>query len=473
MTRDDSTRLAGYRVLRRLGSGRRAEVHLGHAGDAAGGGAGERTVALKLFSADNAAASAADIAILGSVTAACVPRLHDVATLRDGSICLVLDRLDGPTLSTWLAADRRPQPGELVTVLGAVIGTVAAVRAAGWSMGELVPSAVRFDRTGRPVITSFSSARLRAEGGGGADVLRLELRHLGDFIADVLVLARHSDPGFLAWLRSQEGTRPLTDRLPELEARVFDWAPARPVVLASSDGQTGGGSVVPARLVPIAASGDRPAQTDPDDDDDETTGPQILRAVRSARAMLRPTRMGLAVRAFLGRHRRPAILAGTVLVVGAGTVLSLLPPAAQGTSQAPASDTAPTPVARSSASAAPSAHATAAPAETTQPAVSGDDPLAAAAVLLAARLTCLELGESSCLAAVDQASSPLDTADRHALASGGEPLPLLPSDALSLIGRTGDAAIVAVPGPTAETPAASLLLMKGEAGWRLREVFEG
>ena len=35
------------------------------------------------------------------------------------------------------------------------------------------------------------------------------------------------------WLRQQESTRPLTDRLPELEARVFDWAPARPVVLGA------------------------------------------------------------------------------------------------------------------------------------------------------------------------------------------------------------------------------------------------
>ncbi|MET1016567.1 MAG: hypothetical protein ABWX76_07095 [Leifsonia flava] len=473
MTRDDSTRLAGYRVLRRLGSGRRAEVHLGHAGDAAAGGAGERTVALKLFSAAHAAASAADIAILGSVQAACVPRLHDVATLRDGSICLVLDRLDGPTLSAWLAADRRPQPGELVTVLGAVIGTVAAVRAAGWSLGELVPSSVRFDRSGRPVITSFSSARHLAEGGSSADVLRLELRHLGDFIADVLVLARHSDPGFLAWLRSQEGARPLTDRLPELEARVFDWAPARPVVLAAPDGPTGGGSVVPARLGPVAASGERPAQTDPDDDDDGSTRPAILRAVRSARAILTPTHLGGAARAFLGRHRRPAILACTLLVVGAGAVLSLLPPAAQGTSPGPVSETAPTSLPRSSARADPSLHVTAAQTETTDSAVLGDDPLAAAAALLSARQTCLKLGESSCLAAVDQASSPLDEADRHALSSGGDPQSLLPSDAITLIGRTGDAAIVALPAPTAETPAASLLLMKGEAGWRLREVFEG
>ncbi|MEL4318257.1 hypothetical protein WJX64_04520 [Leifsonia sp. YIM 134122] len=473
MTRDDSTRLAGYRVLRRLGSGRRAEVHLGHAGDAAAGAPGERTVALKLFSAASAASSAADIAILGSVPAACVPRLHDVATLRDGSICLVLDRLDGPTLSTWLAAERRPQPGELVTVLGAVIGTVAAVRAAGWSLGELVPSSVRFDRSGRPVITSFSSARELDDGGSGVDVLRLELRHLGDFIADVLVLARHSDPGFLAWLRTQEGAHPLTDRLPELEARVFDWAPARAVVLAAPDGPAGG-SAVPARLAPFAASGAPPAPPDSDDDDDGSTGPAILRAVRWARALLTPTRMRSVVRTFVGRHRRPVILAGTVLVVGAGAVLSLVPPAAQGTPPPPPSDSAPTGPAESSVSASPSVPATAAPRETTTDLVDmGDDPLAAAAVLLSARQDCLELGEAPCLAAVDQASSPLDQADRHALATGGAPLPLLPSDAITLIGRTGDAAIVAVPGPTADTPAASLLLMKGEAGWRLREVFEG
>ncbi|WP_157487916.1 MULTISPECIES: hypothetical protein [unclassified Leifsonia] len=473
MTRDDSTRLAGYRVLRRLGAGRRAEVHLGHVGEAAGSGTAGSTVALKLFPAVNAGSSAVDIAILGSVQAACVPRLHDVATLRDGSICLVLDKLDGPTLSAWLTAERRPQAGELVTVLGAVIATAAAARTAGWALGELVPSSIRFNGGGRPVITSFSAASPAAEGVRVADALRAEFSHLGDFIADVLVLARHDDPGFLGWLRMHEKDHPMTDRLPELEARVFDWAPARPVVLSTVDGASLG-AVVPARLAP--SSGRRPAL--PDDEEDEV-GPTrfgITRTIQRARLLLAPRRVAGSTQGFLRRHRRPAVLAGALIVVGAGTALSLVPPAAQGTPPPPSSAAAPPAPHSPEASPQQGAGAsTTAPPDpgSQQPAVTADDPVAAARALLMLREICLEQRDAGCLGSVDQASSPLAEADRHALSEGGQPSTLQPSDAITLVGRTGDAAIVLVAGPTAETPPASLLLMKGEAGWRLREVFEG
>ncbi|WP_157496837.1 hypothetical protein [Leifsonia sp. Leaf264] len=470
MTRDDPPRLAGYRVLRRLGSGRRAEVHLGHAGDAADDTA-DRTVALKVFPAAGAETSGTDIAVLGTVTAVCIPRLLDVATLRDVGVCLVLERLEGPTLSGWLTAERRPHPGELVTVVGAVIGTVAAARAAGWTLGELVASSIRFDRVGRPVFTSFSGAQqlsrpdaADASARTAGDELRLELHQLGDFIADVLALARHADPGFLAWLRQQEATRPLTDRLPELEARVFDWAPARPVILGAVSAEAPSG--VPLRLAPRNQDGTTIAHGETDDGD--AASKPILRLLRGHVGSLHPARLRAGVGAFVGRHRRPTILAGVLVIGAAGAMLTLVPPAAAGDAPQPSADRA---VSSSAAPTPPTTTDAAVP--KSDPAIAADDPVAAASALLTARALCLRLEDADCLAAVDQAGSPIDEADRHALAVGDVPPSLPPADGIILTGRTGDAAMVSLPEATGETTPASLLLMKGEAGWRLREVFEG
>jgi hypothetical protein len=108
-----------------------------------------------------------------------------------------------------------------------------------------------------------------------------------------------------------------------------------------------------------------------------------------------------------------------------------------------------------------------------EPALSGDDPIAAAAVLLDLRAGCFRSASLLCLDGVVQPGSSAEDADRAAVGAvqaGGEaPAPIVASQ-LELVERLGDSALVALGSSGAsEKQPASLLLMKGEAGWRIRD----
>ncbi|MBM7472085.1 hypothetical protein [Subtercola frigoramans] len=125
-------------------------------------------------------------------------------------------------------------------------------------------------------------------------------------------------------------------------------------------------------------------------------------------------------------------------------------------------------------------------------AATGDDPRAAALALLEERDHCLSGGSAACLAHVDQFQSPLLASDQlqfargHRVGNQSTPEPVAgaaPLPSVEVVQRTGAAALVSVdpwhgnesqpagPAPAAHSKPASLLLVKGEAGWRLREVF--
>lgn len=119
-------------------------------------------------------------------------------------------------------------------------------------------------------------------------------------------------------------------------------------------------------------------------------------------------------------------------------------------------------------------------------AVTGDDPERAAGVLLRSRERCVRELSIACLRAVVQPTSPAAAAGRsliERLASGGRAadateLPPLDGWHAVLVQRLGDGALLTweprADAPTSpKTPPASLLLMQGEAGWRLRDVRRG
>jgi hypothetical protein len=102
--------------------------------------------------------------------------------------------------------------------------------------------------------------------------------------------------------------------------------------------------------------------------------------------------------------------------------------------------------------------------------VLGDDAGAAAEVLLASRLQCLRDVTPSCLDAVDQPGSPI--AIRDAAVLDDPSLAGAATVVLELTGgasRTGGTVVLEATGPHGEP--ASVLVMRTEAGWRLREVF--
>ncbi len=128
-------------------------------------------------------------------------------------------------------------------------------------------------------------------------------------------------------------------------------------------------------------------------------------------------------------------------------------------------------------------------------AILGDDPVAAGTALLAIRADCLIQRSVLCLDRVDQPGSAAWEADSYLVrqlqestpqapptesVSGGEYARMayamaLDEAAISLVDRMGNSAIltVAMPGTRPDAAPASLLLVKGEAGWRLRDLMIG
>jgi len=114
-----------------------------------------------------------------------------------------------------------------------------------------------------------------------------------------------------------------------------------------------------------------------------------------------------------------------------------------------------------------------------QSVIAGDDPVAAVPALLARRATCLAAASLVCLVAVDQTGSAilaLDSYDARERQQGGpgRELPDYGDYFPSLAERNGDLAVVALtptPGQQKSQPA-SVLVVKGEDGWRLREIFD-
>ncbi|KFF60779.1 hypothetical protein JF66_02010 [Cryobacterium sp. MLB-32] len=111
-------------------------------------------------------------------------------------------------------------------------------------------------------------------------------------------------------------------------------------------------------------------------------------------------------------------------------------------------------------------------------AVTGDDPVRAVTELLIQRSVCLDSASVMCLDSVDQAGSPAMATDRALLMhiKQGEQTESAETrgwgDA-ALVERTGNMALLSVlpAEPTGDSKPASVLVVKGEAGWRLREIF--
>jgi hypothetical protein len=185
--------------------------------------------------------------------------------------------------------------------------------------------------------------------------------------------------------------------------------------------------------------------------------------------------------------------AGCILVTGAVVVALVAPPSGdRGRSATAATDGPAGPRREASAPATgapsidphpPTPEASTAAVNEAQP----EDPVDAAARLLRARFECFagSPADQHCLDAVLQPGSAIEGSDRAELRLGDSVASASSRDyrayEVSLIERMGDAALLALApraaatgtaGTTAETKPASLLIVRGEAGWRLRELFE-
>lgn len=445
--------LDGYRLLRKLGEGHRAEIFLGLAD-------GEPHAALKVY---RPTCTVADRGVeLEALTRAA--HAHVLHVRDAGANSLILERLELGTLAQLLAARSMLSAGEAVTILAPLGSALDAMHASGVTHGSLTPSTVLFRATGAPVFAGFGKARLHEVGSTPA-----ALAELPDVVADRASFARLATRiltivtadrtrGIIEWLDSHEHGGFADDIGEELGERLFDLADAQSVRFERDDLPSD--SSVPGRVLRVAETAAVARQTGM---------PDWLGDVVSESLDGSPL---AALTARLTRHirdvrRRVWIIAGAVAVALA---VALVAVPANGERH----------VAPGVTEVAPSES----PVVVEDSALTADDPVGAVVALLELRQRCIRDLSVLCLDGVDQAGSVAmadDVALVRSLQSDAEQQAM---DALAdlaageLVERLGDSALVRlVPalssddGDSAhapETQPASLLLMKGEAGWRIR-----
>ncbi|WP_308796328.1 serine/threonine-protein kinase [Agromyces silvae] len=537
-TGGDAERLAGYRLVRRIATGERADVYLAATVERPGQPPGEPTaesadqrgglVAMRVYDA-HADAEAIATEVEAMAIAPSLPALVDLATLADGRTCVVVERLAGPTLAA-IAVGRGLTAGEAVTVLAPIVVAVHELERHGFAHVRLALSDVMFDASGRPrVIGTGGLRRLDtiADAPGGRTALVREMYGaLGRLVADVSAMTR--PPGALDPVRhlldELLAVRPFRTNADELERMLFAVAAPAPVAVGSASFERAGGGrrhrvEDPSGHAPpvttagaLASSAERAARSPAARSsergalgvEDELAPPRswLPRSLSSFHGVIHetladgePQRAGPS-RAGALRARFRGALAGrrAVLVVGALAggaalvlALTLVPPADPSTAEHEGSATAVASVPAASAVAAGAAAEPegAAPPSDPAPGEAGGgvpatdtetDAAAAAIELLAVRAQCFAEADAACLDAVLQPGSGLDSADRALMAAvqtgdADAPPPELAPDGARVTGEMGGAWLVEMPYREPEREPASVLVMRSEAGWRLREIF--
>lgn len=237
--------LAGYRVVRVLGRDDRAVTVLVHA-------AGAPLVARVLAPDASDADVDAEVAVHDAIARADpalrrhAVALRDLATLPDGRFVLMLEQIPGPRLDDLLAARRGGLAlGEAVTALAPIATAIESAHRVGVTGLGLDPAAVRLRPSGAPVIVRVQDAlsgpalpdRFRAADDAHlAD--RAALERLGAAVAAAVV--EQDRPALLAALRAPE-------RGSLLAHALFDLAEPQPLRTSGSVHERGRDST----LVPV------------------------------------------------------------------------------------------------------------------------------------------------------------------------------------------------------------------------------
>ena len=508
-------RLVGYRIVRRIASGARADVYLAAAepttphdsalpGTPTGSAPpahdaierGPTATVLVVLRVYEAGASddviASEIEAMSADATGTLPSLIDVANLEDGRCCLVVERLGGRPLSRLLA-ERRLSPGEAVTILAPLVVAVGELARIGFVHDRLSTADVVLDDDGRPRLLGLGALRrLPPPGEARSALQRAGHEALADLLDEVgsAVAPAGALEGVTRHLRGRLAVRPFEPCDEEVERRLF--AAATPEAVRGF-APRGAPRVAPTRVIPpVPADADPTPSADPREASSRfgsglrrvlalLHGPDdLVEQIAEAAELERPSRLRGRVREALGRRRGVLVVGG--LVCGGALVLLLTmvpptPPDAHGDEASAAESASGVGVAATEAglgeSLAPVDVKDAVEADT---GVAADaDPVEAAGWLLERRATCFETLDLGCLDAVDQPGSAIETADRDAIAlarvGSALPAPRFDPVSIAIAGDMGGAVLVRAL-TVAEREPASLLMVRGEAGWRLRDVFD-
>jgi hypothetical protein len=489
----------GYRLVRTLGGGDRGEVWLGRQDDIGasseqdGSMPAPRLVAVKVFRRKVERASInAEVEALTRVSSRHIMGLLDLTEDSSGLPCLIAQQLDPGGLPRLLSDRTTISAGEAITVLAPIAASLRSLHRAGVVHGGLRASKVLFDDEGAPVIAGFGSSRLFAPRGRPVTrVQRAEEAGVSDDLARLAALARgvllrtyevEQTAAILEWLDSTMATVPLGTFAEEFTQRLFDVADPMPLHANGAGpvhAQPRASSLSSGRAAAIA-NGENPSAPRglPDG------RPPWLRALGLPdwlENLIAQLLKGELEKRLVRLRRSLAAVRTPVKVVGAAAVLSIVGTLAV---IGAASPSASAPVAAPSSGAevenypAPSRGGYVQPAPSVlADAIGGDDPIAAATALLSRRAACLNELSVICLDGVDQLDSAAWEADQHAVRSAqesGTPIELFDfgEDGLVLVDRMGDTALLAL-GTTQESDErepASVLVIRTEAGWRIRDV---
>ncbi|WP_100364345.1 protein kinase domain-containing protein [Diaminobutyricimonas aerilata] len=477
--------LAGAQVLRRVGAGTRADVYLGRVGEAA--------VALKVLRHPSSPADAErELAALLAAAGPHVVEVLDLGSAPDGSPVLVLELLQSRHLGALLAEREDLSPGEAITLLQPLATAVERMQGRGVAHGALSASAVLFRSDGAPVLARFGAARSGLAGHSPAareadPMLRSDvaaLRALALAVLDRVVDGGDAVAALRSWVEGgADGDFPAA-----LAERVFDLGPAEPIRIAASGAVRG----LLGRATPVSPPVRHMSEP--------ATGlwrlvPEELRSLVTdrwdavARRVARrgadggpPSAAGLLTR-LRGVRRRywvAAAVSGAFLVAGSGLVALLEADAgavASGSGDVDASQGS-TPDPSHEADVGHVDDAERGTAGATPGESAPDEPVAAAHALLSLRSQCFADLDADCLDRVAHPGSSVLTDDRRALDAGvatGRVDPPWPDPAtagtVELVQDLGGAVLMRVDTP--ERGPASVLMVRTEAGWRIRDIVAG
>ena len=239
--------ISGFRIIRKLGEGRRAEVFLarterdaqsehGQSDGVATPGFMPGTLAVKLYRGGIQQHEwLTEVEALERAAGAHVVVLSDIAAAVSDRTALVLERLEGGSLDTLLRERARLSVGEAITITAPIVETITRMHAAGVAHGAVNARSVLFSCAGAPVLARFRSAVLvepgmpRARRAADPRLMR-DVSAAVDFAASVLrsVQVDREVLAFLAWLE-QNGHDGTPDVLTELTAKLYDLGEPAPI----------------------------------------------------------------------------------------------------------------------------------------------------------------------------------------------------------------------------------------------------